>query len=194
VSGWDRHLDLGCGAAPRNPYGRSHLYGLDIVLPPGYRDSRFRQVNVWVDPIPFDDDFFDSVSAYDFLEHVPRVLSSGHGTRLPFVELMNEVWRVLRPAGRFYAITPAWPRPECFVDPTHVNVVTAGTHRYFTEPELGATVYGFRGRFRCVRTQWVRKRDAYVPPRPDAGQRLRGWLDVVMRRRAHLLWEFEAVK
>ena len=190
-----RHLDLGCGPVPRNPYGADELYGLDIRLPDGADAARFRQANLVLEPIPFADGHFDSLSAYDFIEHMPRlvVLPSG-ATRLPFIELMNEIWRVLKkPGGRLYAVTPAWPRAEAFVDPTHVNVITERTHRYFTEPELGASIYGFSGRFRATRVQWIRKRVAYEAPTPDFVQRIRSALDIVKRRRLHLLWEFEAL-
>ena len=190
-----RHLDLGCGPVPRNPYGADELHGLDIRVPEDVDPARFRQANLVLEPIPFADGHFDSLSAYDFIEHMPRlvVLPSG-ATRLPFIELMNEIWRVLKkPGGRLYAVTPAWPRAEAFVDPTHVNVITDRTHRYFTEPELGASIYGFSGRFRATRVQWIRKRVAYEAPTPDLVQRIRSALDIVKRRRLHLLWEFEAL-
>lgn len=190
-----RHLDLGCGPQPRNPYGAEELYALDIRTPEGVDTMRFRQANLVLEPIPFDAGHFDSVSAYDFIEHVPRLVTLPQGgTRLPFVELMNEVWRVLRPGGHFYAVTPAWPRAEAFVDPTHVNIITADTHRFFTEPDLGARVYGFQGRFRALRVQWIRKRVPYEPASPGLAQRLRTLIDHVKGRRAHLLWEFEALK
>ena len=38
------------------------------------------------------------------------------GTVERFVELMNEVWRVLRPGGTFVACTPALPLPETHKD------------------------------------------------------------------------------
>jgi SAM-dependent methyltransferase len=190
-----RHLDLGCGPVPRNPYGADELYGLDLRVPEGADPGRFRRANLVLEPIPSADGHFDSLSAYDFIEHMPRLVVLPDGTtRLPFVELMNEIWRVLKkPGGRLYAVTPAWPRAEAFVDPTHVNIITERTHRYFTTPELGASIYGFEGRFRALRVQWIRKRVAYEAPNPDLVQRLRSALDIVKRRRLHLLWEFEAL-
>jgi SAM-dependent methyltransferase len=191
-----RHLDLGCGSKPRNPYGRSEVCAVDVVLPAGIDPDHFKRANLSVAPIPWPDDWFDSVSAYDFLEHVPRILptADGRGTRFPFIELMDEIHRVLRPGGRFYAVTPAWPRAEAMVDPTHVNFITEKTHRYFCEGDLGAAAYGFRGCFRVQRTSWIRKRQPYEPATPGAVHRLRGWLDRIKRRRAHFLWELEAVK
>ena len=191
-----RHLDLGCGARPRNPYGHDEVYGIDLWAPPGMAPEFFRSANVVLKPIPFESGMFDSVSAYDFLEHVPRVLTTADGsaTRFPFVELMSEIHRVLKPGGRLYAATPGFPRNESMVDPTHVNFITDRTHRYFTEPELGARVYGFTGRFETIRVMWMRTKLAYEPVHPSLGHRLRRLGDRIKRRQAHLLWELKALK
>ena len=159
----ERHLTAGRSEAapprsrlrdrPRNPYGREELYGLDIragLTAPGV--VRIEAANLTVQPIPYPDDFFDSVSGFDFLEHVPRVVVLADGTSIfPFVRLMDEVWRVLKPGGRFYASTPAYPHEKAFRDPTHVNVIAAKTWRYFCEPYLEGSMYGFHGRFRKLR-------------------------------------------
>jgi SAM-dependent methyltransferase len=191
-----RHLDLGCGAVPRNPYAQDQLFGVD--LSGSDAPGAIRKANLVLHPIPFDENSFDSVSAYDFLEHVPRVLTTADGlaTRFPFIELMNEVWRVLRPGGLFYASTPVYPHANAFVDPTHVNVITDGTHRYFTQPERLAAMYGFKGDFKCLRVQLAspNAHTLYTPA-------LRGWLQqarhawrVRRGRCGHVVWEFEAVK
>jgi len=84
-----RHLDLGCGPTPRNPYGRDEAHGIDIAVPAGLDGRFFRRANLAVEPIPHPDSSLDSVSAFDFFEHVPRLLATpdGRGTRFPFVEL-----------------------------------------------------------------------------------------------------------
>jgi hypothetical protein len=76
---------------------------------------------------------------------------------------MNEIWRVLRPRGQFYAETPAYPFPTAFSDPTHVNVITPDTVRYFASERLGDGTlmadnrielcrrYGFKGKFTALR-------------------------------------------
>ena len=70
-----RHLDIGCGGKARNPYKADKLYGVDIMesVENPWLDE-YASANLAVEKIPFEDDFFDSVSAYDFLEHVPRSL------------------------------------------------------------------------------------------------------------------------
>jgi len=193
-----RHLDLGCGATPRNPYGRDEVHMIDIVAPEGVDAARFRSANLSLQPIPHEDSSFDSISAFDFLEHVPRLLATADGanTRFPFIELMNEIWRVLRPGGRFYAVTPGYPRAEAFQDPTHVNFITEKTHEYFCGERPMGRMYGFSGRFDALRAQW-----ALLPQDFDAERGPIAWSERMKRKRhlrkgkmSHLLWEFAAVK
>jgi len=208
----DRHLDLGCGKFPRNPYGRSHLCGIDVRPPPSAVTFEHRIANLVLEPIPYDGDHFASVSAYDFIEHVPRLLptADGQDTVFPFIRLMDEIWRVLAPGGRFYALTPAFPNPEAFTDPTHVNIITDKTHEYFTGEQPLGRMYGFGGQFKLLRMEWVHVQDAYsaIAGSPEnrkrpgglkrAARGLRGLLRRLRgkpaERKAYLLWEFEAVK
>lgn len=189
-----RHLDLGCGARPRNPYARAELFGIDIVGD----GATVRRANLAVAPIPFEADHFDSVSAYDFLEHVPRVLptADGQDTRFPFIELMNEIWRVLKAGGRFYASTPVYPAPQVFVDPTHVNVLTAESHQYFTSPSLSARMYGFVGDFTLLRTQLCSPsaETLYLQTPISMMDRMRYKRRLRRGKYSHIVWEFEARK
>jgi SAM-dependent methyltransferase len=192
-----RHLDIGCGAMARNPYRCDEAHGVDIALPPGADARLFRRANLSVEPIPYPDSHFDSVSAFDFLEHVPRVLATpdGRGTRFPFVEVMDEVHRVLKPGGRFYAVTPAWPRPEAFHDPTHVNFITAGTWAYFCGAEPAARLYGFAGRFDRLRNEWGLHPEALQPDaRLSLARRFKRWRRGRTGGLSHLVWEFACVK
>lgn len=190
-----RHLDLGCGKCMRNPYSCEQVFGIDLAAIPNMEESLFRAANLATEPIPFESDFFSSVSAYDFIEHVPRILSDNAGSTIsPFIRIMNEVWRVLEPNGRFYAVTPAYPRVEAFSDPTHVNIITEETHNYFTEPHNWASMYGFTGSFRVLRIEWIRRNADFEPTPATFRHKLRRLADKAMGRRAHLLWEFIAVK
>lgn len=137
-------LDLGCGAQPKNPFQAQHVYGLDI------REDLSNSVHyadLTTNPIPFSDNRFDYITAYDFLEHIPRVIYSP-SRKFPFIDLMNEVDRCLKPGGFFLSRTPFYPISAAFTDPTHVNVITADTFvRYFDERDTWAKIYGFRGGF-----------------------------------------------
>lgn len=192
-----RHLDLGCGAMPRNPYRQDEVHAIDLVRPSGVDPANFRIANLACQPIPYPDASFESVSAYDFLEHVPRVLpdASGTGTVFPFVRLMSEVWRVLVPGGLFYALTPAVPGLAAFTDPTHVNFISDETHAYFCGDPPAACLYGFSGRFAVRRAE-----RAMIPEDLTPGTRL-SWSRAIRRsirgargRLSHVVWELEAVK
>jgi SAM-dependent methyltransferase len=129
-------LDLGCGETIRNPYQALQVIGLDI-----------QDADLAIEPIPHPDDYFDFVTAYDFLEHIPRLLYVPQ-RRYPFVELMSEIYRVLRVGGKFLSSTPAFPHAPAFQDPTHVNIITPLTFaEYFDDEKTWAKMYGFKGKF-----------------------------------------------
>lgn len=191
------HLDLGCGLSPKNPFGHEQLYGIDIRSSDGdINKATIVTANLGMEPIPFPDNFFDSVSAYDFFEHVPRV-SLDYATkssRFPFVELMNEIWRVLKPDGVLYSVTPAFPKEKAFRDPTHVNIITKKTYRYFTSPELLGKMYGFKGDFTLIRQAWTHPRSAYKSKNPNLAELLRDFGEKIIGEQSHLIWEFKANK
>lgn len=148
-----RSLDIGCGDKPRNPFWADEIYGVDV------RDDLEKNIkfaDLAIDPIPFPDGHFDYVTAHDFLEHVPRIIymASSDGSSRPvrrnaFIELMNEIHRVLKPGGLFLSITPAYPYGVAFRDPTHVNFISDETlPLYFDDHFRWASIYGFSGAFR----------------------------------------------
>jgi SAM-dependent methyltransferase len=189
------HLDIGCGMYPRNPYDRTDLVGID--LHDGLDQAspfRYMRANLSLSPIPFEANTFDSISAFDFIEHVPRQLAIDGDIVLPFIRLMNEVWRVLKPGGLFYAVTPAYPSPAAFQDPTHVNIITTKTHEYFCGPKAFGRNYGFVGDFEALRVKWVIEKNAYKADE-SFRKNLRQWHRRVMHGRpTHLLWELKALK
>ena len=191
-----KHLDLGCGLKPRNPYGCDELYGVDIV--PALGQEKIVSANLTLQAIPFGDSHFESVSAYDFFEHIPRAFPTAdfQSTRFPFIELMNEVWRVLKPGGLLYASTPIYPHADVFVDPTHVNVMTAKSHSYFTRPLRVAAMYGFRGDFTARRVEMARPaaKTLYVEPARNPAAMLKRRILTLTGRYSHIIWELEAQK
>lgn len=192
-----RHLDLGCGPVPRNPYDCDEVHAVDLFRHENCDPKRFRQANLSLEPIPHAESSFDSISAFDFLEHIPRVLGTndGRGTRLPFIELMDEIYRVLKPNGRFYALTPAYPREAAFLDPTHVNFIARGTWKYFCGNSPLARMYGYRGNFQMLRNEWGMVPEAFSAVGTITWQRrLRRWRLSRRGRLSHLVWEFVCVK
>lgn len=191
-----KHLDLGCGSKPRNPYQYEKVYGIDLQKSCDDQNVEIGIANLSLEKIPYPDNFFDSVSGFDFIEHIPRVLltADGKSTRFPFIELMNEIWRVLKPNGFFYAVTPAYPHLEAFQDPTHVNFITQKTHEYFCEDMLYGKNYGFNGLFREVRVEWVHMRYSNLA-KISLRKRYSSFKRSLFKaKKSYLLWELAAVK
>lgn len=193
-----RHLDLGCGVAPRNPFQCKELFGCDI------RDLneseaelgfKYKKINLTQEAIPYPDQYFNSVSAFDFIEHVPRQFVDTNGILInPFVALMSEIHRVLVPGGRLIAITPAYPRPEAFQDPTHVNIITDKTHEYFVGEQPYAAAYGFTGKFEVVNVYWSAPKNAHNMHEPAWRKVLRNFEHRAFKNGlSHILWDLRAV-
>ena len=146
-----KSLDLGCGLQPKNPYNATEVYGIDV------RDdaqAHIVKADLVVEPIPFPDASFEYVTAHDFLEHIPRLIYVPQ-RRNAFVEVMNEIHRVLKPGGIFMSFTPAYPHAATFRDPTHINFITDETFPlYFDSTHRWASAYGFRGGFEILSQEW----------------------------------------
>ena len=138
-----KQLDLGAAAVMRQQDGVSECWGVDVVPVPA--NPRIRVADLNLDPIPFGDDEFDLVTAFDVMEHIEGVLYvfspvEGRMVRTqPIVRLFNEIYRVLKPRGEFLMRSPVYPHREVFQDPTHVFFWTDETPNYFS-----GDYYGFR--------------------------------------------------
>jgi hypothetical protein len=144
-------LDLGCGPSPRNPFHADELFGVDVRE---NLSGTIRSADLVKEPIPFADQYFDYVTAFDFIEHMPRLVYTPE-RRNAFVELMNEIHRVLKPGGIFLSSTPAFPHEVAFRDPTHVNIITEKTFpMYFDDVYKWAGIYGFKGAFEIRLQEW----------------------------------------
>jgi len=70
---------------------------------------------------------------------------------------MNEASRILKRGGVLLGVTPAFPSPVSFQDPTHVNIITEATVNYFLNRhvEENHLEYGFTCRFELVAQFWA---------------------------------------
>ena len=115
-------LDIGCGANKQ-----PNFVGMDIRALPGVDIVHDINVHPW----PLDDECVIRAMASHMLEHIPPVAIAEEGTRFPFVEFMNELWRVSKPGAEFMASVPYGSSPGFLQDPTHVNPINEATFAYF---------------------------------------------------------------
>ncbi len=145
-------LDLGCGSAISNPFNARELFGADIM---DIDVDNVYKCTLGIEELPFNDMKFDCITAFDLIEHIPRVTYKDSEIVNPFVFLMDEIHRCLKKDGIFLSHTPAFPSPAVFQDPTHVNFITHDTFEYyFCSPNLFAANYGFKGSFRLIKQGW----------------------------------------
>ena len=150
-------MDLGSGRAPRNPLNARRLIGIDIIdLPDSLPGIEYLRTNVG-ENLPLPSSSASVINAFDFLEHLPRIYQSIDGTTTNlFIHTMNEAHRVLEPNGLFIGVTPAFPRPTAFEDPTLVNPIGLETVNYFAGPSHAINLgYGYMGRFGIVAHGWL---------------------------------------
>jgi len=211
------HLDIGCGNNPRNPFDCDKLFALDIVnsfdvdnfkfansdhhsllaeklILSNSENFEYSSGNAALEKLPFRENFFDSISAYDFLEHIPRIQIENNKIQFPFINFMDEIYRVLKPDGIFYAITPCYPHQSIFVDPTHINFITNETHTYFCGNNPKARMYGFKGNFHSIRVERVFSR---IEKRKDnLNKKLKHHLYTLFTpsKKSHIVWKFKSIK
>jgi SAM-dependent methyltransferase len=72
-----------------------------------------------IHPLPFSDNEFDEIHAYEVLEHL-----ASQGDYRFFFREFSEYWRILRPGGFFFASVPARDSAWALGDPSHTRIVT----------------------------------------------------------------------
>lgn len=106
-------LNLGCGFDPMpkavNHDRKKHSPHVDISH------------NLDHLPWPWPASRFEYVFAFDVLEHL----------KLDVEQWMDELWRILAPAGALKMRLPAWDNPISYRDPTHVRVFHEETFDYW---------------------------------------------------------------
>lgn len=83
--------------------------------------------------LPFPDESFDTVTSWEVLEHIPRNTEG---------RFFAEIYRVLKPGGKFYLSTPHRTFWSCVGDPAWWLV----GHRHYSRPQIVAMTRaaGFR--------------------------------------------------
>jgi SAM-dependent methyltransferase len=81
-------------------------------------------------PLPFADDSFDEIHAYEVLEHCGR-----QGDWKFFFDQFAEFWRILKPGGLLCATCPAHDSVWAWGDPGHTRVISFGSLVFLNQAE-----------------------------------------------------------
>lgn len=96
-------------------------------------------------------DYYDELHAYCVLEHIGR-----QGDYRKFFAQFTEFWRITKPGGFFFGVTPAWHSPWAWADPSHTRIIAAETLVFLSQAEyekqVGVTAMSdFRF---CYKADW----------------------------------------
>jgi len=86
-------------------------------------------------PLPFADDSFDEIHAYECLEHV-----GSQGDFRFFFAQFSDLWRILRPGGVIVGTVPLPSSPWAWGDPSHTRVIPKESFVFLCQPQYTAQV------------------------------------------------------
>lgn len=81
-------------------------------------------------PLPFEDNQFDEIGAYEVLEHLGT-----QGDYRAWFGLFSELWRIMKPGAIFHGTSPDVSSRWCFGDPSHTRVVIPEMFTFLVQPE-----------------------------------------------------------
>ena len=86
-------------------------------------------------PLPFDDDMFHEIHAYEVLEH-----TGFQGDWRFFFNQFSDFWRILKPGGYLIGTVPMWHNVWAWADPGHRRVIAPETFVFLSQREYQSQV------------------------------------------------------
>jgi len=133
----ERHLLIGCGnkrdkrIRPAGSESWQNLVTLDI-------DPKCQPDTVWdlnSIPLPFEDNSFTEIHAYEVLEHVGT-----QGDYHFFFAQFYDFWRMLKPKGVLCVTVPLYKSQWAWGDPGHRRVIAPGSLVFLSQKEYETQV------------------------------------------------------
>lgn len=132
-------LLIGCGNSRVKKFSLDgENFGFDGELVTLDIDAAANPDIVWdlnVLPLPFDDDSFDEIHAYEVLEHLGT-----QGDYAEFFGLFTELWRITKSGGELYATTPWWESMWAWGDPGHCRVISPSSLVFLSQSEYDTQI------------------------------------------------------
>jgi predicted SAM-dependent methyltransferase len=139
-------LDIGCGHHKDNGW-----VGIDIQALPDVDIVHDLNLHPW----PVEAGSVEQAKAWHIVEHIPPVAVTEKGTRRPFIEFMDECWRMLKVGARIDIETPYGVSDGFVHDPTHCNPSDELTFEHFDPDYRRYRTYQPKP-WRIVDLRWAR--------------------------------------
>lgn len=126
-----RELLLGCGNSREkklySPDTDSEWHDLvTLDISPACEPHVVHDLNVL--PYPFQDEEFDSIYAFEVLEHLGR-----QGDADFFFAQFSELYRIIKPDGLLFGSCPLPNSPWAFGDPSHTRIVSVESFAFLDQ-------------------------------------------------------------
>ena len=130
-------LLLGCGSNHKKQMSTQGRESWDGLVTLDINDDHQPDVvhDISKLPLPFDDNTFDEIHAYEVLEHV-----GAQGDWRFFFDQWSDFWRVLKPGGRVLGHSPHYASPWAFGDPGHTRIITLESFTFLQQPNYADQV------------------------------------------------------